>query len=272
MQKFSTRIDTVFETLKSDNRTAFLGFVMAGDPDYDTALKIIQGLPESGVDILEIGMPFTDPMADGVTIQHAGQRALKAGQTLQKTLDLVADFRKTNTCTPVVLMGYYNPIYIYGVKPFLAACTSVGVDGVLVVDLPPEEDKELCIPAYKSQVNYIRLATPTTVEKRIKTVMYNASGFVYYVSMAGITGTKHIDVSAVKKSLKKLRPYTNLPIVVGFGVKTAQDVMALSKVADGVVVGSAIVNVIAQSLDNGQATDKTVSDALRYVQTLTKGL
>lgn len=272
MQTFTTRIDTALASLESDNRTAFIGFVMAGDPDYDTALNIIQRLPENGVDILEIGMPFTDPMADGVAIQLAGQRALKGGQTLQKTLDLVADFRKTNTHTPIVLMGYYNPIYIYGVDDFLSACTRVGVDGLIIVDLPPEQDNELCIPAYKSQVNYIRLATPTTVEKRIETVMRNASGFIYYVSMTGVTGTKNIDISAVEKSLKKLRPHTNLPIVVGFGIKTADDVTALSKIADGVVVGSAIVNVIAQSLHNGQATDKTVSDTLAYVQMLTNGL
>ncbi len=267
-----TRIADTFETLRANHRTAFIGFVMAGDPDYDTALDIVKGLPQNGVDILEIGMPFTDPMADGVTIQLAGQRALKGGQTLQKTLDMVATFRNTNDHTPIVLMGYYNPIYIYGVDAFIEACTTVGVDGLIVVDVPPEEDDEVCVPAQKAGINFIRLATPTTVEKRIQTVMRNASGFVYYVSMAGITGTKDIDISAVKTSLQQLRPHTNLPIAVGFGIKTADDVHALSKIADGVVVGSAIVNVIANSLQNGKATDTTVSDTLQYVQTLTKDL
>ncbi len=272
MTEFTNRITDTFESLRADNRTAFVGFVMAGDPDYDTALNIIKGLPAQGVNILEIGMPFTDPMADGVVIQLAGQRALKSGQTLQKTLNMVAEFRQTNMSTPIILMGYYNPIYTYGVEAFLDACKTVGVDGLIVVDLPPEEDAELRIPAQKVGIHFIHLATPTTVEKRIDTVMRNASGFIYYVSMAGVTGTKDIDISAVETALKKLRPHTNVPIAVGFGVKTAKDVNALSKIADGVVVGSAIVHVIADSLQDGKATDKTVPDTLHYVKTLTQDL
>ena len=242
------RIERRFAELKQKGRAALVTFVTAGDPDYETSLKIIKGLPKAGADIIEFGMPFTDPMADGPAIQAAGLRALHGGQTLKKTLKLVKAFRAGDKETPVVLMGYYNPIYVYGVEKFLVDAKAAGVDGLIVVDLPPEEDDELCLPAMKAGLNFIRLATPTTDDKRAPAVFKNTSGFVYYVSVLGITGTKAPDLKSVAKNVNRLRKHTNLPIAVGFGVKTAEQARAIAKSADGVVVGSALVSAIKDNL------------------------
>jgi tryptophan synthase alpha chain len=242
---------------------------MGGDPDYDTSLGIMRALPEAGSDIIELGMPFSDPMADGPAIQLAGQRALKGGQTLKKTLQLAADFRKADDATPIVLMGYYNPIYIYGVERFLDDALASGIDGLIVVDLPPEMDDELCIPAIRKNVNFIRLATPTTDEKRLPMVLKNTSGFVYYVSMNGITGSALPDPSLVSGAVKRIKQHTSLPVCVGFGVKTADHARVIGSSADGVVVGTAIVNQVATSLTkDGKAT----ADTVQAVATLVRGL
>jgi tryptophan synthase alpha chain len=269
----TTRIDSKFADLKEKDRAALVTFITAGDPDYKTSLKIITGLPRAGADVIEFGMPFTDPMADGPAIQAAGLRALASGQTLRKTLNLLKDFRKTDDTTPVVLMGYYNPIYVYGVDKFLKDSKKAGADGLIIVDLPPEEDDELCIPALKAGMNFIRLATPTTDNKRAPAVFKNTSGFVYYVSVLGITGTKAPDLKSVKANVKRLKRHTKLPICVGFGVKTAEQAKAIAADADGVVVGSALVSAVADSLTkNGKATPGTADAVHKLVRKISKGV
>ena len=242
--ELTTRIDRRFAELKKQRRAALVTFVTAGDPDYETSLKIIKGLPKAGADVIEFGMPFTDPMADGPAIQAAGLRALHAGQTMKKTLKMVREFRKGDEDTPVVLMGYYNPIYVYGVDKFLKDAKAAGADGFIVVDLPPEEDDELCLPAMKADMNFIRLATPTTDDRRAPAVFKNTSGFVYYVSVLGITGTKTPDLKSVKANVRRLRKHTTLPIAVGFGVKHAGQARVIAGDAEGVEVGSAHVTAI----------------------------
>lgn len=269
----SGRLEARFAHCKAEGRAAFVTFLMAGDPDYETSLSIVKALPQAGADVIELGMPFSDPMADGPPVQAAGQRALKAGQTLTKTLQLVSAFREGNQETPIVLMGYYNPIYIYGVDRFLADAKAAGVDGLIVVDLPPEEDAELCLPALKAGVNFIRLATPTTDDKRLPKVLENTSGFVYYVSVTGITGSATPDFNAVAQAVARIKAHTSLPVAVGFGVKTAEHARAVAQGADGVVVGSALVETVRKSLDsNGRATEKTVSAVSALVKELADGV
>lgn len=264
-----TRIDRRMAKLKAEGRPALVTYFMSGDPDYDTALSIMKALPKAGADIIEMGMPFSDPMADGPAIQAAGLRALKGGQTLVKTLKTAADFRATDNDTPIVLMGYYNPIYIYGVDRFLRDAIASGIDGLIVVDLPPEMDEELCIPALKAGINFIRLATPTTDDKRLPKVLQNTSGFVYYVSMTGITGSALADTGKVAAAVKRIKGHTDLPVCVGFGVKTAEQARIIGANADGVVVGTAIVNAVANVL--GPKGEKT-ADPAEAVATLVSGL
>jgi tryptophan synthase alpha chain len=269
----TTRIDRRFAALKQEGRAALVTFTMAGDPDYDTALAILKALPAAGADVIELGMPFTDPMADGPAIQAAGLRALAAGQDMKRTLALVSDFRRGDDATPVVLMGYYNPIYVYGPECFLADAKSAGVDGLIVVDLPPEEDAELCLPALKAGLNFIRLATPTTDDKRLPAVLKNTSGFVYYVSITGITGSAAPDPGKVKDAVARIKRHTKLPVCVGFGVRTAEQARAIAQAGDGVVVGSALVEAVRQSLDaNGKATNATVSSVTDLVGALSNGV
>jgi tryptophan synthase alpha chain len=258
-----TRIDTTFAKLKSEGRKAFVSYIMGGDPDMETSLAVMKGLPGAGVDIIELGVPFTDPMADGPTIQLAGQRALEGGQTLAKTLDMVRRFREDDNETPIVLMGYYNPIYCRGVEQFLSDAKSAGVDGLIVVDLPPEEDSELCIPAQAAGLNFIRLATPTTDDKRVPKVLQNTSGFVYYVSITGITGAAAAQATEVGPEVARIKAATDLPVIVGFGISTPETAQQIASVADGCVVGSAIVKEIAEG--------KTTQDVLAYVRTLAEG-
>ena len=243
-----SRIEKRFSALKEKNQAAFVSFTMAGDPNYDTSLDLMKALPKAGVDVIELGMPFTDPMADGPAIQIAGQRAIKGGQTLKKTLDLVTAFRKGDDETPIVLMGYYNPIFSHGVPQFIADAKAAGVDGLIVVDLPPEEDDELCVPAREAGLDFIRLATPTTDEKRLPRVLENTSGFVYYVSITGITGAATPDSNAVGDAVARIKDKTDLPVAVGFGVSTPEQAAEIAKVADAVVVGSAIVRAMADAL------------------------
>jgi tryptophan synthase alpha chain len=269
----TTRIDKRFADLKREGRAALVTFVTAGDPDYATSLEIIKGLPKAGADIIEFGMPFTDPMADGPAIQEAGLRALKGGQTLAKTLAMVKSFRESDEATPVVLMGYYNPIYIYGVERFLGDAKAAGVDGLIIVDLPPEEDDELCLPTIKAGLNFIRLATPTTDDKRAPAVFRNTSGFVYYVSVLGITGTKAPDLKSVERNVIRLKGHTKLPIAVGFGVKTAEQARSIARSADGVVVGSALVNAVKTSLtEKGEPTPQTVKAVHALVSEIAQGV
>ena len=269
----TTRIDTRFAELKKEGRAAFVTFVMCGDPDLDTSLSIIKALPKAGADIIEIGMPFTDPMADGPAIQAAGLRALKAGTTLKKTLGVVRDFRKDDNATPVVLMGYYNPIYIYGVDKFLVDAKAAGVDGLIVVDLPPEEDTELCLPALKAGLNFIRLATPTTDDKRLPAVLANTSGFVYYVSITGITGSASADTTQVKDAVARIKRHTQLPVCVGFGIRTPEAARGIAQAANGAVVGSALIDVMRATLDSeGRATAKTVPAVADFVASLAQGV
>jgi len=258
-----TRIDAKFAALKAEGKKAFVAYIMAGDPDYATSLEIVKGLPGAGVDIIELGIPFTDPMADGPTIQLAGQRALAAGQTLQKTLDMAAEFRKTDNTTPIVMMGYYNPIYSRGVDTFLGDAKASGIDGLIVVDLPPEEDSELCIPAQAAGLNFIRLATPTTDDKRLPKVLQNTSGFVYYVSITGITGAAAAEAADVAPEVARIKAQTDLPVIVGFGIRTPESSQAIASVADGAVVGSAIVSEIAAG--------KPVAEVLAFVKGLADG-
>ena len=241
-----TRIDATFARLRAQNRKAFVAYIMAGDPDVATSLAIMQGMPAAGVDIIELGMPFTDPMADGPTIQAAGQRALAGGQTMDRTLAMVRAFRAENAETPIVLMGYYNPIYSRGVPRFLAEATEAGIDGLIVVDLPPEEDAELCLPAQAAGLNFIRLATPTTDAKRLPKVLQNTSGFVYYVSVTGITGAAAAEAAAVGPEVARIKASTALPVIVGFGITTPEAAQTIAGIADGCVVGSAIVKLIGE--------------------------
>jgi tryptophan synthase alpha chain len=269
----STRIDKRFAALKKEGRAALVTFIMAGDPEYDTSLAIAKALPKAGADIIELGMPFTDPMADGPAIQAAGLRALKAGQRMTRTLSLVRDFRKDDDQTPIILMGYYNPIYIYGNERFLADAKAAGVDGLIIVDLPPEEDDELCLPALKAGLNFIRLATPTTDDKRLPKVLTNTSGFVYYVSVTGVTGTAAPDTSKVTGAVAQIKRHTRLPVAVGFGVKTAEQARAIAEGADGVVVGSALVDAMFKSLDKtGKASAGTVNAVTQLVSALAQGV
>lgn len=258
-----TRIDAKFAELKAAGKKAFVAYIMAGDPDLETSFQVMQGLPGAGVDIIELGMPFTDPMADGPTIQLAGQRALDGGQTLQKTLDMVAEFRKADNTTPIVLMGYYNPIYNRGVDRFLTDARAAGIDGLIVVDLPPEEDSELCIPAQKAGLNFIRLATPTTDDKRLPKVLQNTSGFVYYVSITGITGAAAAQAVDVAPEVARIKAQTDLPVIVGFGITTPEAAETIAAVADGCVVGSAIVKLIGEG--------KPVAEVLNRVAALAGG-
>lgn len=258
-----TRIDAKFAELNAKGQKAFVTYVMAGDPDFDTSLEIVRGLPEAGVDIIELGLPFTDPMADGPTIQLAGQRSLEGGMTLQKTLDLARAFREGDNTTPIVLMGYYNPIYSRGVESFLAEAKDAGIDGLIIVDLPPEEDSELCIPAQEAGLNFIRLATPTTDDKRLPKVLQNTSGFVYYVSITGITGAANAVAGDVGPEVARIKSATELPVIVGFGIKTPEGAADIAQVADGAVVGSAIVDRIAQG--------NNPADVLAFVKSLADG-
>ena len=258
-----TRIEAKFAELHTAGKKAFVAYVMAGDPNYNTSLEIVRGLPAAGVDIIELGIPFTDPMADGPTIQLAGQRALEAGQTLEKTLQIAREFRKTDDVTPIVLMGYYNPIYSRGVDRFLKDAVAAGIDGLIIVDLPPEEDSELCIPAQAAGINFIRLATPTTDDKRLPKVLQNTSGFVYYVSITGITGAAAAQAVDVAPEVARIKSKTDLPVIVGFGVRTPDTAQEIAAVADGTVVGSAIVERIANS-------DSPV-DVLAFVKSLADG-
>jgi tryptophan synthase alpha chain len=269
----NTRIDTRFAALRAENRPGLVTYFMGGDPDYATSLAIMKALPKAGADLIELGMPFSDPMADGPAIQAAGLRALKGGQTLVRTLQMAAEFRQSDNETPIVMMGYYNPIYIYGVERFLADAKASGVDGLIVVDLPPEMDEELCLPALRAGLNFIRLATPTTDDKRLPAVLENTSGFVYYVSMTGITGSALTDTSKVAQAVKRIKGHTNLPIAVGFGVKTAEQAKVIGQSADAVVVGSAIVQQIASSLGkDGKAGPETVDLVATMVRGLSTGV
>lgn len=258
-----SRIDAKFAELRAAGRKAFVSYVMAGDPDYDTALNVVRGLPAAGVDIIELGLPFTDPMADGATIQLAGQRALEAGMTLQRTLQMARDFRAQDDTTPIVLMGYYNPIFSHGVDRFLHEAKEAGIDGLIVVDLPPEEDSELCIPAQAAGLNFIRLATPTTDDKRLPKVLQNTSGFVYYVSITGITGSAEAQAGDVGPEVARIKASTDLPVIVGFGIKTPEHSANIARIADGAVVGSAIVERIARG--------DSPEDVLAFVKTLADG-
>ena len=258
-----SRIDAKFADLKAKGKKAFVTYVMAGDPNYDKGLEIVMGLPAAGVDIIELGIPFTDPMADGITIQLAGQRALAAGQNLEKTLQYAREFRKVDDTTPIVLMGYYNPIYSRGVDKFLVDAKEAGIDGLIVVDLPPEEDSELCIPAQAAGINFIRLATPTTDDKRLPKVLTNTSGFVYYVSVTGITGTASAQANDVGPEVAQIKSHTDLPVIVGFGIKTPQAAADIAAIADGAVVGSAIVERVGAG--------DSVADVLAFVKSLADG-
>ncbi|MEM1238152.1 MAG: tryptophan synthase subunit alpha [Pseudomonadota bacterium] len=258
-----SRIDAKFEELRANGRKAFVSYIMAGDPDYDTSLEVVKGLPEAGVDIIELGLPFTDPMADGPTIQLAGQRALEAGMTLKRTLDMARAFREGDDTTPIVLMGYYNPIFHHGVDAFLQDAKAAGIDGLIVVDLPPEEDDELCIPAQKAGLNFIRLATPTTDDKRLPKVLTNTSGFVYYVSITGITGAAAAQSADVAPEVARIKTATDLPVVVGFGIRTPESSRDIASVADGAVVGSAIVAKLAAG--------ETPAEVLSFVKGLAEG-
>jgi tryptophan synthase alpha chain len=269
----TTRIDARFAELRREGRSAFLSFVMAGDPDPATSLGIIKALPKAGADVIEIGMPFTDPMADGPSIQAAGLRALRAGMTLTKTLALVGEFRKDDDATPLVLMGYYNPIYIYGVETFLRDAKAAGVDGLIIVDLPAEEDDELCLPALKAGLNFIRLATPTTDDKRLPAVLANTSGFVYYVSITGITGAAAADSKVVAEAVARIKRHTDLPVCVGFGIKTPDAAQAIAERANGAVVGTALVDALRGSLDSdGRATTRTVGAVADLAASLAQGV
>jgi tryptophan synthase alpha chain len=269
----TARMDKRFADLAAEGRPALVTYFMGGDPDFETSLAIMKALPSAGSDIIELGMPFSDPMADGLAIQLAGQRALKSGQTLAKTLEIARRFRADDHQTPIVLMGYYNPIYIYGVERFLDDALEAGIDGLIVVDLPPEMDDELCIPALRKNISFIRLATPTTDDKRLPKVLENTSGFVYYVSMNGITGSALPDPSVVGGAVQRIKSHTDLPVCVGFGVKTAEHARAIGASADGVVVGTAIVNQVASSLtEDGKSTGATVPGVQALVRGLSAGV
>lgn len=269
----TARMDKKFAELKAAGRPALVTYFMGGDPDYQTSLEIMKALPGAGADIIELGAPFSDPMADGPAIQLAGQRALKAGQTMKKTLEMAREFRKGDDMTPIVIMGYYNPVYVYGVERFLDDALAAGIDGLIIVDLPAEMDDELCIPARKRDINFIRLTTPTTDDKRLPKVLTNTSGFVYYVSMTGITGSALPDPSKIAGAVGRIKSQTDLPVCVGFGVKTAEHARLIGASADGVVVGTAIVNQVATSLDkDGKASADTVQSVATFVRGLSAGV
>ena len=268
----TTRIDTRFAALKTEGRPALVTFIMAGDPDLATGQAILEALPQAGADVIELGMPFSDPMADGVAIQLGGQRALAAGQTLRGVLGMVEDFRRKDETTPIVLMGYYNPIYMFGVDGFVGAAKAAGVDGLIIVDLPPEEDDELCLPAMAAGLNFIRLTTPTTDDKRLPAVLKNSSGFVYYVSMNGVTGAAIKSRGAVGEAVDRIKGHTDLPVAVGFGIKTAEDAADIGRHADGIVVGTVLVDAVAHSLVDGKASDKTVAAVRDLVADLASGV
>ncbi|MCY1706826.1 MULTISPECIES: tryptophan synthase subunit alpha [Pannonibacter] len=268
-----TRIDRRFKACAEKGRPALVTFITAGDPDLATSQAVLDALPAAGADVIELGMPFSDPMAEGVPIQRATQRALAAGQTMDKTLDMVRKFRQSDQDTPIILMGYYNPIYVRGPEAFVAEAKEAGVDGLIIVDIPPEADDELCIPAMKGGLNFIRLATPTTDDRRLPAVLKNTSGFVYYVSITGITGTASADPERVAAAVGRIKSHTNLPVAVGFGVKTADQAAEIGRNADGVVVGSVLVEAIRESLDaNGKATDRTVAAVTDLVSSLAGGV
>jgi tryptophan synthase alpha chain len=268
-----TRIDSRFKALAGEGRAALVTFITAGDPDYETSLAILKALPKAGADIVELGVPFTDAMADGPPIQAASLRALAGGQSLKKTIAMVRAFREGDNTTPIVLMGYYNPIYIYGVETFLKDAKEAGVDGLIVVDLPPEEDEELCLPAMKAGINFIRLSTPTTDDKRLPAVLKNTSGFVYYVSIAGVSGAATPEASKVTEAVARIKRHTALPIAVGFGLKTPEHARAIASGADGAVVGSALVEAVRTSLDEqGRATAGTVKAVTDLVTKLSEGV
>ncbi len=269
----SGRIEARFKKLAGENRAAFIPFVMAADPDLETSFEILQGLPGAGADLIELGVMYSDPMADGPAIQAAGLRAKAGGARLDRTLDMVRRFRAGDNETPIILMGYYNPMYIYGVDQFLADARDAGVDGLIVVDLPPEEDVELCLPALAAGMHFIRLATPTTDDARLPAVIANTSGFVYYVAIAGITGTKSADAAEIQASVERLKKHTDLPIAVGFGIRTAEQAAAVAQVADAAVVGSAIVQMVADNLDaDGAATPDLVTNVLGLTRSLAEGV
>jgi tryptophan synthase alpha chain len=269
----NTRIDARFAALSKEARAALVTFIIAGDPDYGSALEILKALPAAGADVIELGMPFTDPMADGPAIQAAGLRALAAGANMKRTLSLVREFRKGDDATPIVLMGYYNPIYVYGNERFLADAKAAGVDGLIIVDLPPEEDAELCLPALKAGLNFVRLATPTTNDKRLPVVLTNTSGFVYYVSITGITGSAAPDTGKVGEAVARIKRHTKLPVCVGFGVRTAEQARAIAQGADGVVVGSALVDTVRKSLSpEGKATKDTTPAVSELVRARAEGV
>lgn len=268
-----TRIDRRFARLKAEGRAGLVAFVTAGDPDPETARAILTGLAEAGADVIEVGMPFSDPMADGPAIQASSQRALKAGQTLAKTLADVAAFRRRDDDTPVVLMGYYNPIYVYGVDRFLADARAAGVDGLICVDLPPEEEGELCLPAVGAGLNFIYLTAPTTDEARLRRVLANASGFVYHVSVTGVTGTRAAAVEDVARAVARIRRATRLPVAVGFGIRTPAQAAAVARVADAAVVGSAVVERVRENLDAaGRARPGLAGAVLGLVGELARGV
>jgi tryptophan synthase alpha chain len=269
----TARIEARFAKARAEGRASLVTYVMAGDPDPETSLALLKSLPAAGADIVEFGLPFTDPMADGPAIQAAGLRALKAGQDTAKTLDLVRRFREGDADTPVILMGYFNPIYVYGVDRFLIEAKDAGVDGLIVVDLPPEEDDELCLPALQAGLAFIRLATPTTDDRRLPAVLANTAGFVYYVSITGITGAATPDFGKVSMAVERIKRHTALPVVVGFGVKTGAHAAAIAQGADGVVVGSALIEALKATLDpDGRATSQTVAAVTTLVQDLAAGV
>ena len=269
----SGRIAARFAQLKAEGRAGFVAFLTAGDPDHETSAAIVEGLPAAGADLIELGMPFSDPMADGPSIQASSLRALRAGASLRNTIELVRGFRNRNNETPVVLMGYFNPIFRYGVDAFIGDAVAAGIDGLIIVDLPPEEDEDLCLPALKAGLNFIRLAAPTTDETRLPRVLANTSGFVYYVSIRGITGAASPDIASVGESVARIKRHTVLPVAVGFGIRTPEQVAAIAAVADAVVVGSAIVDVVANGLDaNGKAGPSLVEEVLGLVRSLAAGV
>ena len=263
------KIKMKFDELKRQKKKGLITFVTAGDPNYDASLEILKKLPEAGADIIEIGMPFTDPMADGPGIQASYLRALEAGQTLKKTIQLVKEFREFNVSIPIVLMGYYNPIYKYGVDLFLKDIKAIGVDGLIIVDLPPEADVELCIPSLKKNIDFIRLATPTSSEERLPIIINNASGFLYYVSVTGITGSKTPEITSIKNKVEIIRKFTKLPIAVGFGIRTPEQAVNIAKTADAVVVGSAIIDKINEAYKKDKNNNQLIAE---YAANLVKSL
>lgn len=268
----STRIDRRFAELRKQGRAAFIPFITAGDPDAETSFEVLKGLPGAGADIIELGMPFSDPMAEGPSIQHSSQRALEAGASLRKTLSMVARFRETDSETPIILMGYYNPIYRYGVEKFVPDAVAAGVDGLIVVDLPAEADSELCVPALNGGLNFIRLATPTTDDKRLPVILANTSGFVYYVSITGITGTASANMNDVANAVARIQRHTDLPVAVGFGIKQPEHVAEVARFADGAVVGSAIVDRIAAANDAGKDPQTIAQEVHAFVRELASGV